>query len=229
MNAAANTGHLSALGQLHLDSTRRHRQRLVSKQWNTKINKRSPVDWGEMRGGWTSSWTHTHTSQWACVFRYSAFMKRLFAQPLVCNYVFTIKFRITGQTNSSSIDERRHGICPLHSEGERESKVNLSKGLLCGVQTESALHNGLINGTMSRTGRAIIADDFSLWGYLWRSALALRQMIWPLGVISPKIWADWSDVCTCGGGKRKLWFVVSWMACSQRRECGCYVWLCLFS
>lgn len=45
---------------------------------------------------------------------------------------------------------------------ERESKVNLSKSLLYGVQTERALHNGLINGTMSRRGRAIIADDFAL-------------------------------------------------------------------
>lgn len=44
----------------------------------------------------------------------------------------------------------------------REGKVNLSKSLLSGVQTESALHNGLINGTMSRSGRAIIADDFAL-------------------------------------------------------------------
>ncbi len=44
----------------------------------------------------------------------------------------------------------------------RESKVNLSKSPLYGVQTESALHNGLINGTMSRSGRAIIADDFAL-------------------------------------------------------------------
>lgn len=45
---------------------------------------------------------------------------------------------------------------------EGESKVNLSKSLLYGVQTESALHNGLINGTMSRSGRAIIANDFAL-------------------------------------------------------------------
>ncbi len=45
---------------------------------------------------------------------------------------------------------------------ERESKVNLSKSLLYDVQTESALHNGLINGTMSRSGGAIIADDFAL-------------------------------------------------------------------
>lgn len=43
-----------------------------------------------------------------------------------------------------------------------ESKVNLSKHLLYGVQTESALDNGLINGTMSRSGRAIIANDLSL-------------------------------------------------------------------
>lgn len=47
-------------------------------------------------------------------------------------------------------------------EKEREGKVNLSKTPLCSVQTESALHNGLINGTMSRSGRAIIADDFAL-------------------------------------------------------------------
>lgn len=39
-----------------------------------------------------------------------------------------------------------------------ESKVNLSKRLLYGVQTD----NGLINGTMSRSGRAIIANDLSL-------------------------------------------------------------------
>lgn len=35
----------------------------------------------------------------------------------------------------------------------RESKVNLSKSLLYDVQTESALHNGLINGTMSTNAR----------------------------------------------------------------------------
>lgn len=47
-----------------------------------------------------------------------------------------------------------------------ESKVKLSKSLLYGVQTERGLHKGLINGTMSRSGRAIIADDFALRGYL---------------------------------------------------------------
>lgn len=51
--------------------------------------------------------------------------------------------------------EKKEGV-------ERESKVNLSKSLLYGVQTESALYNGLINGTMSRSGRAIIANDLSL-------------------------------------------------------------------
>lgn len=79
---------------------------------------------------------------------------------------------MTGQTNSPRIDEQQRGICPLHSRKRgrerkgrgrgRESKVNLSKSLLYGVQTESALHNGLINGTMSRSSRAIIADDFAL-------------------------------------------------------------------
>lgn len=51
--------------------------------------------------------------------------------------------------------EKKEGV-------EGESKVNLSKRLLYGVQTESALDNGLINGTMSRSGRAIIANDLSL-------------------------------------------------------------------
>lgn len=45
---------------------------------------------------------------------------------------------------------------------ERESKVNLSKSPLYGVQTEGGPHNGLINGTMSRSSRAIIADDLAL-------------------------------------------------------------------
>ena len=36
-------------------------------------------------------------------------------------------------------------------------------------------------------------------------------------------------VCVCVCRKRKLWFVVRPMACSQRRECGRYVCLCLFS
>lgn len=54
-----------------------------------------------------------------------------------------------------------------------ESKVKLSKSLLYGVQTENALHNGLINGTVSRSGRAIIADDFALRGYLRRSSIAV--------------------------------------------------------
>lgn len=90
----------------------------------------------------------------------------LYATP-VCS-AFALKLcvyhrsRITGQTNSSPIDERQRGIWPPHSERERERGVNLSKAPLCGVQTESALHNGLINGTMSRSGGAIIADDFSL-------------------------------------------------------------------
>lgn len=81
--------------------------------------------------------------------------------PLCINH----QSRMTGQTNSSPIDERRRGICPLYSqerEKGRESKVNLSKSLLYGVQTQRALHNGLINGTMSRSGGAIIADDFAL-------------------------------------------------------------------
>ena len=46
--------------------------------------------------------------------------------------------------------------------GGAESKVNLSKSLLYGLQTERTLHNGLINGTMSRRARAIIADDLAL-------------------------------------------------------------------
>lgn len=33
----------------------------------------------------------------------------------------------------------------------------------------------------------------------------------------------WGTLCS------KLWFVVRWMACSQRQECGRYVCLCLFS
>ena len=76
---------------------------------------------------------------------------------------------MTGQTNSSPIDERQRGIYTRERERERkgrgrgrESKVNLSKSPLYGVQTRRALHNGLINGTMSRSGGAIIADDFAL-------------------------------------------------------------------
>lgn len=53
--------------------------------------------------------------------------------------------RMTGQTNSPPIDAQRRGICtPFSRETERkargkgrESKVNLSKSLLYGVQTES--------------------------------------------------------------------------------------------
>lgn len=69
--------------------------------------------------------------------------------------------------------------CCIHKREKKgrgrgsESKVKLSKSLLYGVQTESALHNGLINGTMSRSGRAIIADDFALRGYLRRSRIAV--------------------------------------------------------
>lgn len=97
---------------------------------------------------------------------------------------------MTGQTNKPSIDEQQRGTYPLCSREKerererkgrgRESKVNLSKSLLCGVQTESALYNGLINGTMSRSGRAIIVDNFALWGYLWGSSIAIQQMIWIL-------------------------------------------------
>lgn len=112
--------------------------------------------------------------------------------------------RMTGQTNSPRIDEQQRGICPLHSRKRgrerkgrgrgRESKVNLSKSLLYGVQTESALHNGLINGTMWRSSRAIIADDFALWGYLWRSSIAIQQMIWTLGAYQcgSAAGADWA-------------------------------------
>ena len=56
--------------------------------------------------------------------------------------------------------------------GRGDGKVNLSETLLYGVQTEGALHKGLINGTMSRSGGAIRADDLALCGYLQRSGAA---------------------------------------------------------
>lgn len=118
-------------------------------------------------------------------------------------YVFAITPEWLGKQTahllmSSSVEYAR---CIHEREGGRErkgrgreSKVNLSKSLLYGVQTESALHNGLINGTMSRSGRAIIADDFALWGYLWRSGIAIQQMIWTLGAYQcgSVAGADWA-------------------------------------
>lgn len=75
---------------------------------------------------------------------------------------------MTGKTNSSPIEARQCAVYLLYSREKKgtgprgESKVNLSKSLLYDVQRESGLDNGLINGTMSRSGRAIIADDFVL-------------------------------------------------------------------
>lgn len=57
---------------------------------------------------------------------------------------------------------------------------------------------------------------FRLWGHI---SVDLRQEL---------IWA-YACVCVCVCRKRKLWFVVRPMACSQRQECGHYVCLCLFS
>lgn len=37
-------------------------------------------------------------------------------------YVFTIKPRMTGQTNSPSVDEQQRGICPLYSRGREKGK-----------------------------------------------------------------------------------------------------------
>lgn len=55
-----------------------------------------------------------------CAFGYSAFMQPLFAQPSVWN-TSMYQSSMTGQTNSSPIDERQRGICPLYSQ-ERKKK-----------------------------------------------------------------------------------------------------------
>lgn len=137
-----------------------------------------------MKGGCVCEYTCAHSRMSsACVQVRGLFVRRV-CSAFGLEILIYSQTGVTGQTNGSYTDEGRRGTCRLHSAERkgrgrsRESKVNLSKSLLCGVQTESAFHNGLINGTMSRSGGAIIADDLALWGYLSRSAAALKQMIW---------------------------------------------------
>ena len=86
-----------------------------------------------------------------------------------------------GQTNSQPIDEHQRGICTLAADcfqreqrrREAESgKVNLSKSLLYGVCSERALHNGFINGIMSRRVWEIITHNLALSAYQYRSVIA---------------------------------------------------------
>lgn len=161
---------------------------------------------------------HRRTSS-ACVQVRALFVQRVCSAFGLEIWIYS-QSGVTGQTSDSSTDERRRGIHSAERKGRgRESRVNLSKSLLCGVQTQSAFHNGLINGTMSRSGEAIIADDLALWGYLSRSAAALKQMIWTLevgappgcrcvcapGTLSCGLWRGrwraaraWSVAATCG-------------------------------
>lgn len=75
---------------------------------------------------------------------------------------------------------------------------------------------------------AIIADDFSLWGYLddllllYRRRFEVRGRIHaePIAACAPARWCGWRKFVVCGEARGVQ---------PGDEECGSYVWLCLFS